>query len=119
MTKKQVGEERVCPAYTFRSKSIPGGSQDRNSGRAGTWKQELMQRPWTGAIHWFASHGLLILLFLLLFWFGFLVFWFFGFLDFWIFGLLVFLVFLVFCFLFFVFCFLFFVFCFLSQGFSV
>jgi hypothetical protein len=45
MTKKQVGEERVYPPYTSTALSINEGSQDRNSSRAGTWRQELMQRP--------------------------------------------------------------------------
>jgi hypothetical protein len=38
------------------------GSQDWNSTKAGTWRQELMQRPWRNAAYWLAPHGLLILL---------------------------------------------------------
>ena len=30
--------------------------------RTGTWRQELMQRPWRGAAYWLALHGLLSLL---------------------------------------------------------
>jgi hypothetical protein len=41
---------------------IVKGSQGRTSCRAGTWRQELMQRPWRGAAFWLASHGLLNLL---------------------------------------------------------
>jgi hypothetical protein len=37
-------------------------SQDRKSNRAGTWRQELMQRPWRGAAYWLAPHLLLNLL---------------------------------------------------------
>jgi hypothetical protein len=37
-------------------------NQDRNSHRAGTWRQELMHRPWRGAAYWLAPHGLLSLL---------------------------------------------------------
>ena len=37
-------------------------SQDRHPNRAGTWRQELMQRPWRGAAYWLAPHGLLSLL---------------------------------------------------------
>jgi hypothetical protein len=50
MTKKQVGEERVYTAYTSALLFITKGSQDWNSHRAGTWRQEpiqrLMSRPW-------------------------------------------------------------------------
>jgi hypothetical protein len=35
------------------------GSQDRNSNMAGTWRQELMQRPWRDVAYWLASLGLL------------------------------------------------------------
>jgi hypothetical protein len=27
--------------------------------RAGTWRQELIQRPWRDVAYWFASNGLL------------------------------------------------------------
>jgi hypothetical protein len=30
--------------------------------KSGTWRQELMQRPWKGAAYWLAPHGLLSLL---------------------------------------------------------
>jgi len=46
MTKKQVGEEKVYSAYTSISLFIIEGSQDRNSNRSGSWKQELMWKPW-------------------------------------------------------------------------
>jgi uncharacterized protein Veg len=46
---KQVEEERVYLAYTYTSLFIIEGGQDRNSSRAGAWRQELMQRPWRGA----------------------------------------------------------------------
>jgi hypothetical protein len=46
MTKKQVGEERVYSAYTSTLLFVTKESQDRNSHRTGTWRQELMQRPW-------------------------------------------------------------------------
>jgi hypothetical protein len=56
MAKEQVGEERVNLAYTFKSLFITKGDQDRNS-RAGTWRQELMRRPWREATYWIAFHG--------------------------------------------------------------
>jgi hypothetical protein len=40
---RQVGEERVYLAYTLNPCS------SLKEGRAGTWRQELMQRPWRGA----------------------------------------------------------------------
>jgi len=45
-TKKQVGEERVYSAYISILLFTIKGSQDRNAHRAGTWRQEMMQRPW-------------------------------------------------------------------------
>jgi hypothetical protein len=62
MSKKQAGKERVYSPYTFTSLFIIKESQDRNSNRAGNWKQELMQRPFRDAGYWLASHGLLSLL---------------------------------------------------------
>ena len=65
---KQVGKERAYLAYTFSSLSTIKGSQDRNSTMAGTWWQELMQRPQRGcllarvtteAAYRLAPHGLL------------------------------------------------------------
>jgi hypothetical protein len=38
------------------------GSQDRNSNRAGTWRQELMQRLWRSAAYWLVPHGFLNLI---------------------------------------------------------
>jgi hypothetical protein len=59
----QVGEEGVYSVYTSISLFIIEGSQDRNSSRAGTWRQELMQRSWRDAAYWLVPHGLLSLLF--------------------------------------------------------
>ena len=42
MTKKQAGEERVYSAYTSTLLFITKESQDRNSNREGTWRQELI-----------------------------------------------------------------------------
>jgi hypothetical protein len=58
MTKKQVGEERVYSASTSTLLFIAKGSQDSNLHRAGTWRQELMQKPWRGAVYWLVSPGL-------------------------------------------------------------
>jgi hypothetical protein len=61
MTTKQVGEETVYSAYTSTFLFLTKGSQDRNSHRAVTWSQELMQRPWRDAACWLASPVLLSL----------------------------------------------------------
>ena len=50
MTKKQFGEERIYSDYTLLF--ITKGSQDRNSNRAGTWRQALMHRPWRSTAYW-------------------------------------------------------------------
>jgi hypothetical protein len=60
--KKQVGERKVYLLYTFVSMFVTTGNQDRNSNRAGTWRQKLMQRPRRGAAYWLALHSLLSLL---------------------------------------------------------
>jgi hypothetical protein len=52
----------VYLAYSSTSQFIIEGSQDRNSSRAGTWRQELMQRPWRSTANWLPFHGLLNLL---------------------------------------------------------
>jgi hypothetical protein len=56
MTKKQVEEERVYSTYTSTLLLIIERSQDKNSNRAESWRQALMQK------RWFAPHGLLRLL---------------------------------------------------------
>jgi len=60
--KEQVGEERVYLAYASTSLFMTELSQDRTSNRVGSWRQELMQRPWRSAAYWTASLGLLSLL---------------------------------------------------------
>ena len=52
MSKNHVREERAYLAYS----SISMFNQDRNSNRAGIWRQELTQRPWRDGAHypWFA-----------------------------------------------------------------
>jgi hypothetical protein len=58
MTKEQVGEEKVYSFYTSTLLFITKGTQDRNSHRAGTWRQELMQKPWRSAVYWLAFPSL-------------------------------------------------------------
>ena len=53
---------KVYSAYTSTLLFITKESQDRNSHRVGTWKQDLMQRPWMGAAYWLASPGFLSLI---------------------------------------------------------
>ena len=62
MTKKRVGEESVYSVYISTLLFIIKGSQDWNSRWAGTWRQELTQRPWRGTAYWLASPGVLSLL---------------------------------------------------------
>jgi hypothetical protein len=69
MTKKHVEEERAYLAYIYISLFIIEGCQDRKSNKVGTWRQELMQRPWRGAAYWFVSNDLLSLLFFFFFFF--------------------------------------------------
>jgi hypothetical protein len=59
MTEKQVGEERVYSAYTSTLLLIIKGSQDRNSHGVGTWRQELMQKPWKDAAYSLAQPAFL------------------------------------------------------------
>jgi hypothetical protein len=56
---KQVGEERVYLFYISIPLSITKGSQDKNSNKEDTWKQEVMQR---GADYWLVCPSLLNLL---------------------------------------------------------
>lgn len=50
LTKKQV-EGKVYLPYTSTSQLIIKGSQDRNLSRVGTWRQELILRPWRVAAY--------------------------------------------------------------------
>jgi hypothetical protein len=50
-TKKQVGEESVFSAYISTLIFITKRSEDKHAYRAGTWRQELMQRSWKGAAY--------------------------------------------------------------------
>jgi hypothetical protein len=45
--------------YISRLYFITEGSQGMNSNRPGTWREELIQRPWRGPAYWFAPHVLL------------------------------------------------------------
>ena len=59
---KQFGEIGAYLVYASTLLFITEGNQDKNSHRAGIWRQELMQRPWRSAAYWLASPGLLSLL---------------------------------------------------------
>ena len=48
--------------FTYPESWTPEGNQGRGSKQVGTWRQELMQRPWKGAAYWLAPHGFLSLL---------------------------------------------------------
>ena len=55
---KQAGEERVYSAHTSNLLFTTGGSQDRNSHRAGAWRQELISET-RDAVYWLAQLALL------------------------------------------------------------
>ena len=58
MTKSGLGKK----GFIDLESQFPEGSQSSNSDQVGTWRQELMQRPWRGAVYWLAPHDLLSLL---------------------------------------------------------
>jgi len=59
MTKTTWGGKGLLSTHTSTALFFTEGSQDRNLSRAGTWRQELMQRLWRGAAYWLSLHGLL------------------------------------------------------------
>jgi hypothetical protein len=59
---QEVEKKRVYSAYTSTLLFITEESQDWNSHRIGTWRIEMMQKPWRDAAYWIASPGLLSLL---------------------------------------------------------
>jgi hypothetical protein len=51
MAERQVGKQRVyLPSTSILF--IVGGSQNRNTNRAGDWKQEPKQKLWRGTANW-------------------------------------------------------------------
>jgi hypothetical protein len=62
-SQKQVGRKGfILLLFPHALPFITKGSQDRNSSRAGIWRQELMQRPWRGAAYWLSSRDLVCFL---------------------------------------------------------
>jgi hypothetical protein len=62
MTKGIMGRKGfILLTVSYEKQFIIKSSECKNSIRAGTWRQELMQRPWRGAASWLAPHGLLSL----------------------------------------------------------
>jgi hypothetical protein len=54
--KKQAEEERTYLAYAFTFQFITKGSQQGMiSNKAGSWRQELMQRAWRSVAYWFVQ----------------------------------------------------------------
>jgi hypothetical protein len=51
---KQLEEKGVYSTYISTSLFIIKRSQDRNTNKAGTWSQQLMQRSWRDAAYWLA-----------------------------------------------------------------
>jgi hypothetical protein len=63
VTKKQLGKQRDIPKrWIYESLSPLRGTKAGTQNRAGTWRQELMQRLWRGAAYRLRPHGLLSLL---------------------------------------------------------
>lgn len=63
MAKSNFGEERAYLPNASILLLIIEGSQDKNSNRAGTRRQELVQRPQRSTTYWLVLHGLLRVLF--------------------------------------------------------
>ena len=61
MARQQGREEGFILTYISTLLFIFEGSQDRNSNRTGTWRQELMRGVWRSAAYWLATYGLLSL----------------------------------------------------------
>jgi hypothetical protein len=59
MTKMHIGDEKVYLTHTSTPLSFIKRSQDKDSNRAGTWRQELMKKPWRGAPYWLAHPAFL------------------------------------------------------------
>lgn len=60
---KRLAKEKVYLAYASFLLFITEGSQNMDLGRAGIWKQKLVQRPWRDAAYELAPCGLLSLLY--------------------------------------------------------
>lgn len=56
---KLLGEEMVYSAHSSISQFIIKSSEHSNPSRAGTRRQEVMQRPRRGAAHWLSPYDLL------------------------------------------------------------
>lgn len=59
---KKLEKDRVDLASTTISLLIIEGSQNKNSNKTGTQRQELMKRPWRVAAYWLAFPGFLSIL---------------------------------------------------------
>jgi hypothetical protein len=51
MTESNFGKKKFISLVDPESQCTEG-SQGRNSNKMGTLRQELMQRPWKGAVYW-------------------------------------------------------------------
>jgi hypothetical protein len=53
------GQKGFASAYNSTPQTITERSQGKNSNKAETWQQDLVQRPWRGDVYWLALHSLL------------------------------------------------------------
>jgi hypothetical protein len=58
MTKSNLGRKGFIFFHGSIEQFNIKSSEGRNSNRAGTWRQELMQKPWRGAAYYLAPRSL-------------------------------------------------------------
>ena len=62
MTEKASWREKGLFGLHFPALFSREGSQDRDSNKVASWRQDLMQRPWRETVYWVVAPGLLSML---------------------------------------------------------